>query len=56
MGGKAKVKIFSNLSRKAATLLKTDLDNMKSLNESEMTEAQDKVVEIISELKEQGLI
>jgi len=50
MGGQAQIRLFNNLSQKAAAALKDVLDDLDSMDESEMKEAQDSALEILSDL------
>ena len=51
MGGQTQIKIFSNLSKKAAYGLKDSLDDLESIEEAELAEVQDMVLDIIMELQ-----
>ena len=53
LGGQAQIRLFNNLSQKAAAALKDVLDDLDSMEASEMKEAQDTAMEILSDL---GLI
>ena len=50
LGGQAQIRLFNNLSPKAASALKDVLDDLDSMGESEMKEAQESAVEILSDL------
>jgi hypothetical protein len=50
LGGQAQIRLFNNLSRKAASALKDVLDDLDSLEKSEMKEAQDNALDILSDL------
>ena len=49
-------KIFRNMSKRAATLLKEDMDYMGPVRLKDVEEAQQKIVSIIRKLEEQGEI
>jgi len=49
-------KIFKNMSRKAAVMIKEDMDYMGTLREEDVQEARQKIIDIILRLKEQGEI
>ncbi len=53
MGGQAQIKIFDNLSKKAAHALKDTFEDLDSIDESDLAEIQETLLEIISELQEQ---
>lgn len=53
MGGQAQIKIFNNLPKKAAYALKDTLEDLDSIDESDLAEVQETVLGIISELQEQ---
>jgi hypothetical protein len=50
IGGQAQIRLFNNLSRKAANALKDVIEDLDSLEESEMKEAQDNALNILSDL------
>ena len=50
LGGQAQIRIFNNLSQKAANALKDVLDDLESIDESELKEARETAVEILSDL------
>jgi hypothetical protein len=52
--GKAQIKIFKNLPERSATILQETVEHLDLMRESEMNEAQEKVLLIISGLEEQG--
>jgi len=56
MGGRAQIRIFNHLPQKAANALREKLEDLDSIEASELAEAQKIVLEIISDLKEQGAI
>ena len=49
-------KIFRNMSKRAATLLKEDMDYMGPVRLKDVEEAQQRIVSIIRKLEEQGEI
>jgi flagellar motor switch protein FliG len=49
-------KIFKNMSKRAATLLKEDMEYMGPIRLKDVEEAQQKIVNIIRKLEEQGEI
>jgi len=49
-------KIFRNMSKRAATLLKEDMDYMGPIRLKDVEEAQQRIVSIIRKLEEQGEI
>lgn len=51
-----KNKIFRNMSKKAATLLKEDIEFMGAVYKKDIYEAQDKIVKLMIELEEKGEI
>ncbi len=51
MGGQAQIRIFNNLSKKAAYGLKDTLEDLNSIDEAELAAVQDMVFEIISDLQ-----
>ena len=56
MDGKVQIKLFSHLSAGAASLLLESVEQMDSIEPPEILEAQNRVVAIISGLKDQGRI
>lgn len=50
LGGQAQIRLFNNLSQKAAAALKDVLDDLDSMDESEIKEARDSALEILSDL------
>jgi hypothetical protein len=50
LGGQAQIRLFNNLSRKAAAALKDVLDDLDSMDESEIKDARDSALEILSDL------
>jgi hypothetical protein len=51
--GKAQIKIFNHLPERGAALLLESIEQMDSIEDHEISEAQDKVMTMISELKDQ---
>ncbi len=51
MGGRAQIRIFKKLSRKAAQALRETIEDLNSLNASELAAAQQMALEIISDLQ-----
>ena len=51
LGGQAQIRLFNNLSQKAATALVEVLDDLEPMDEAEMKEAQDIALEILSDLE-----
>ena len=56
MDGKVQVKVFNHLTERGALLLLEAIEQMDSIEHHEIVEAQNKVVAIISELRDQGRI
>jgi Mg/Co/Ni transporter MgtE len=56
MDGQVQIKLFNMLPERGASLLLESVEQMDSIEPGEILEAQNKVVAIISELKEQGHI
>lgn len=56
MDGKVQIKLFNMLPERGASLLLESVEQLDSIGPGEILEAQNKVVAIISELKEQGQI
>jgi hypothetical protein len=50
LGNQAQIRLFNNLSQKAATALVDVLDDLDSMDESEMKEARDIALDILSDL------
>lgn len=50
LGGQAQIRLFNNLSQKAASALKDVLDDLDPMEASEIKEAQETAVEILSDL------
>ena len=50
LGGQAQIRLFNNLSQKAASALNDVLDDLESMDESEIKEARETAVEILSDL------
>ena len=50
--GKAQIKVFKNLPRRSATILQETVEHMDLMRESEMNEAQEKMLLVISSLEE----
>jgi len=53
MGGQAQIRIFDNLSQKAAYGLKNTLEDLDSIDDAELAAVQDVVLGIISDLQAQ---
>jgi len=51
LGGQAQIRLFNNLSKKAASALVDVLDDLDSMDEAEMKEARDIALEILSDLE-----
>jgi hypothetical protein len=56
MGGRAQVKLFASMPEKAAHALSDALDDLRDLDDSEINEASQMVLEILSDLQRQGVI
>ena len=56
MDGKVQIKLFNLLPERGASLLLESVQQMESIGPDQILEAQNKVVAIITELKEQGRI
>jgi DnaJ-domain-containing protein 1 len=54
IGGQAQLKIFNNLPEKAADALRDTVEDLESLNESDLANAQELALEIITELQQQS--
>jgi len=52
MGGQAQTRIFNNLSKKAAYALKDTLEDLDTLDETELAEVQEMVLDILSNSQE----
>lgn len=52
--GKAQIKVFKNLPKRSAAILQETVEHLYLMRESEMNDAQEKVLLIISELEGQG--
>lgn len=50
LGGQTQIRLFNNLSQKAANALMEIFDDLDSLDESEMEEAQETALDILSDL------
>ena len=50
--GKAQIKVFKNLPKRSAAILQETVEHLDLMRESEMTEAQEKVLLIISSLED----
>ena len=51
--GKAQIKVFKNLPRRSAAILQETVEHLDLMRESEMTEAQEKLLMVISDVEEQ---
>jgi flagellar motor switch protein FliG len=51
-----KKKIFRNMSKRASQMLKEDMEFMGSIRITEVTESQEKILTIISQLEQRGEI
>lgn len=51
--GKAQIKIFKNLPKRSAAILQETVEHLDLMRESEMTEAQEKMLLVISDLDKQ---
>jgi len=56
MDGKVQIKVFGHLPERSASLLLESVEKMDSIEARETLQAQNKVVAIISEMRDQGLI
>jgi flagellar motor switch protein FliG len=54
MDGKVQIKVFNHLTDRGALLLLEAIEQMDSIEHHEIVEARNKVVAIMSELKDQG--
>ncbi|MEJ2099241.1 MAG: FliG C-terminal domain-containing protein [Desulfobacterales bacterium] len=52
--GKAQIKVFKNLPKRSAAILQETVEHLDLMRESEMNDAQEKVLLIISDLEAQG--
>jgi len=50
--GKAQIKVFKNLPKRSAAILQETVEHLDLMRESEMTEAQEKMLLVISDLEE----
>jgi flagellar motor switch protein FliG len=50
--GKAQIKVFKNLPKRSTAILQETVEHLDLMRESEMTEAQEKVLLIISSLED----
>ena len=50
------IKVFKNLPKRSAAILQETVEHLDLMRESEMTEAQEKVLMIISDLENRGEI
>ena len=51
MGGRAQLRIYTNLSQKAADALRDTVEDLESLNESDLANAQELALDIITDLQ-----
>jgi hypothetical protein len=54
MGGAAQLRIFNSLSKKAADVLKDTVQDLEALDKSDLADAQELALEIITDLQEQN--
>jgi hypothetical protein len=54
--GEAKIKVFKNLPKKSAAILQETVEHLDLMRDSEMNEAQEKILLVISGLEEHGEI
>ncbi len=54
MEGEAKIKVFRNLPKRSAAILQETVQHLDLMRDSEMNEAQEKILLVISGLEEQG--
>lgn len=54
--GKAQIKVFKNLPKRSAAILQETVEHLDLMRESEMNEAQEKVLLIISDVEDRGEI
>jgi hypothetical protein len=52
--GEAKIKVFKNLPKRSAAILQETVEHLDLMRDSEMNEAQEKILLVISGLEEQG--
>jgi hypothetical protein len=52
--GKAQIKVYKNLPKRSAAILQETVEHLDLMRDSEMNEAQEKILLIISGLEEQG--
>ncbi len=52
--GGAKIKVFENLPKRSASILQETVEHLDLMRDSEMNEAQEKILLVISGLEEQG--
>jgi hypothetical protein len=52
--GEAKIKVFHNLPKRSAAILQETVEHLDLMRDSEMNEAQEKILLVISGLEEQG--
>lgn len=50
LGGQAQIRLFNNLSRKAANALKDVIEELDPMDEAEMKEARDIALDILADL------
>ncbi len=55
MDGKVQIKVFNHLKERSAVLLLEAIEQMGSIEDNEIVESQNKVIAIMSELKDQRL-
>ena len=53
MDGKVQIKVFNHLKERSAFLLLEAIEQMGSIEDNEIVESQNKVIAIMSELKDQ---
>ena len=53
---KAQIKVFKNLPKRSAAILQETVEHLDLMRKSEMNEAQDKVLLVISDLEDRGEI
>ena len=52
--GEAKIKVFKNLPKRSAAILQETVEHLDLMRDSEMNEAQEKILLVISGMEEQG--
>jgi flagellar motor switch protein FliG len=52
--GKTQIKVFKNLPKRSAAILQETVEHLDLMRDSEMNEAQEKILLIISGLEDQG--